>query len=375
MKTKNNTSARLLDKITNNKTDGNFNIVISWRTIAIILFILISIKVFFLISDILLMLLIASILAIAINPTVKKMEQHKISRGLSIALIFGIILALVILIFSLLIPAVSSELSVLSHNFPEFSDKVKNYFANEPFLYNVVKELFSKLSQNSSQLVSSLASITISALTAVGIFFTIMILTIYILLHSERIIQRTTLLIPDRQVREDVRIIAERISVRLGDWLRGQTILCFIIFAMVFVGLSLIGVEYALVLALIAGLFEAVPMIGAYLGAIPAIFIVLLTGDPIKLAIVAIMFIIIQQLEGNLIVPQVMKRAVGLSPLTVFVAVLIFGKLMGFFGVLIATPLASISSIVFRELFDKNDDGELDILEKDQKKESVSTST
>ena len=118
-----------------------------------------------------------------------------------------------------------------------------------------------------------------------------------------------------------------------------------------YIGLTILGVDYALTLALIAGIMEAVPMVGAYLGAIPAVAVALLSGSPVKAIVVAIFFLVIQQLEGSLVVPQVMKRAVGVHPMLVLLAAMIGGTLLGIVGVLIAVPVTAAVSVIVGTLY------------------------
>ncbi len=163
-------------------------------------------------------------------------------------------------------------------------------------------------------------------------------------------------LLPRKSWREQLVKTMHDVSNKLGRWLRGQAILCFLIFVVSYIGLTVIGVDYALTLALFAGLMEAVPMIGAYLGAIPAVVVALLTGSPLKAAIVAVFFLIMQQLEGNIVVPQVMKKAVGVHPMLVLLAAMIGGTLLGFVGVLIAVPVTAAASVVVGSLYQNYND-------------------
>jgi predicted PurR-regulated permease PerM len=120
---------------------------------------------------------------------------------------------------------------------------------------------------------------------------------------------------------------------------------------MAFAFLGVLGIPFALTLAIIAGIFEAVPMVGAYLGAIPAV-LVALTISPVRALIVAIGFTVIQQLEGNIIVPQVMRRAIGVHPMVILIAALMGGTLFGFAGVLIAIPVTAAASVIWASMRD-----------------------
>ena len=142
-----------------------------------------------------------------------------------------------------------------------------------------------------------------------------------------------------------------QIDDKLGAWLRGQVVLCFSIGLLSWVTLTLINLPYAVPLAVFAGIFEAVPTIGPILSAVPAI-IVALTIDP-KIAItVAIIYFVIQMLENHVLVPNIMRHAVGLNPIIVIVGIMIGGSLMGITGALLAIPFISFLTVLLNNLND-----------------------
>ena len=143
-----------------------------------------------------------------------------------------------------------------------------------------------------------------------------------------------------------------RLKAKLGSWLRGQLLLMLIIGVLVYIGLKLLGAEYALVLALWAGLTEIIPYVGPILGAIPAIFLAF-SDSPLQALLVAALYLVVQQLENNLIVPMVMKRTVGLNPVVSIVAIAIGAKLGGVIGAVLAIPLVVSLGVFLSDFFDK----------------------
>ena len=131
--------------------------------------------------------------------------------------------------------------------------------------------------------------------------------------------------------------------------MRGQLILSLLIGTTTFIGLTLLGVEYALPLAIIAGLLEVVPVIGPIISGIPAV-LVALTVSPLLAVLVGGLYLAIQQVESHVIVPQVMKRAVGLNPLLVILAVSVGTRLLGISGALLAVPIAVVIQVVAKEI-------------------------
>lgn len=148
--------------------------------------------------------------------------------------------------------------------------------------------------------------------------------------------------------REKFIAIFAEIETTLGAYVRGQTILCVTVGIFAFIALSILGVRSALVLAVFAALVEAIPMVGPFLGAIPAILIALL-DSPEKALLVALAFVILQQIEAQILVPKVMERQVGLSPLYVLLAITMGNLLGGLLGAVIAIPIVAAAKIIVRE--------------------------
>jgi predicted PurR-regulated permease PerM len=168
----------------------------------------------------------------------------------------------------------------------------------------------------------------------------ILLLAFYWTLDGPRTIQALFRLLPLGQ-RESSRELIAAIETKLVGYLTGQGILCLVIGLMALVAYSLIGLPYVLVLAFVAGVMEAVPFIGPLLGAIPAALVALSIG-PDKLIWVVVATLVIQQLENSILVPRIMRRAVGVNPFVSLLAIFAFSTLLGIAGTLMAIPLAAI---------------------------------
>ncbi len=164
----------------------------------------------------------------------------------------------------------------------------------------------------------------------------------------ERLVKQT---IPLNLQTKVLRVIG-KIEFKLSRWFLGQLALGFIIGLMSYIGLSILGVPYALVLAIIAGLFELIPYIGPWLSAIPAILIAL-TISPTLAGAVLILYFIIQELENYLIVPKVMEKSVDIHPVITIMAMMIGGQLAGLVGVILAVPVAAMVLVVAEEAYRK----------------------
>jgi predicted PurR-regulated permease PerM len=143
--------------------------------------------------------------------------------------------------------------------------------------------------------------------------------------------------------------LVDRIQFKMGRWLQGQMFLMLVIFALDYLGLLLIGAPYALVLALIAGILEIIPYIGPVVSAVIAVAVSFLHG-PVTGLLVLALFVIVQQLEGYLLTPLVMKKAVGLNPVVVILALMIGAKLGGVLGIIVAVPIATALGEIVNDL-------------------------
>ncbi len=170
------------------------------------------------------------------------------------------------------------------------------------------------------------------------------VLSFYWTLDGPRIIQSFLMLVSQSQ-RETIRDLVSAMETKVGYYIAGQGLLCLVVGSMAFVAYRLIGLPNAFVLALVAGVLEAVPMIGPLLGAVPASMIALSIG-PDKLIWVIVATAFIQQLENSLLVPRIMSKAVGVNPFVTLLALFAFSSFFGIAGALMAIPLAAILQLV-----------------------------
>jgi predicted PurR-regulated permease PerM len=322
---------------------------ISTMSIAKIILTLLIIYFIYMMKDILTVLFIAMILAILIDPLADWFEKRKIPRILAVLLVYVILISLVSLIVVLIIPPLTTQFQQLTEKIPTYWEKVKT-LGSEEFLANYDLEALQKGFKSVEE------GLTRGIFTGIGgifggivSFFLVLVLTLYMVVEEKEMKGFAKLLVP-AQYQPYLFQMAGRIKEKMGAWLKGQLILCLIIGFGVFIGLTLLGVEYALVLGLIAGLLEMIPYVGPWTAAALAIFIAL-GQSPALALLVLIYFVILQQLENNLLVPKVMQKAVGLNPIISILAILTGAKLAGFIGVLFAIPVASALSILLSDFF------------------------
>jgi predicted PurR-regulated permease PerM len=183
----------------------------------------------------------------------------------------------------------------------------------------------------------------------------------YWTLESERIIRNLLLWAP-RNRREQIREFVSEAEEKVGRFILGQGALCLVIGVMAYIAYLIIGLPYALILALLAGIMEAVPVIGPALGAIPALMVAL-TYDPTKTLWVVLATIIIQGLENYLLVPRVMKKSVGINSIVVILSLAAFTSLLGLAGAILAIPIAAIVQLFINRFMVTKDGSEIESLE------------
>lgn len=316
----------------------NRKIDISHKTIFFLTAFLALLWALFLIKEVIILIFIAVIFMSALSPIVTRMERFKIPKSLSIALIYVIIIALVSLTISFVVTPLIDETSNLLTNLPKYLSSV----IPETGIIDatVIQREFGNFSRNALE-------VSLTIFSNILAFISIGVLTFYLLLERENLDKLIAQFFIGRD--ERIKRTTKKIEEKLGAWVRGQLALTLIIGTASYIGLTLLGVPYALPLAILAGILEIVPVIGPIISAIPAIMIAFLI-NPLTAGLVAIMYFIIQQLENHLIVPQVMKKAVGLNPLVVIIAVAIGGKLLGIAGALLAVPITVVAQIITEDL-------------------------
>lgn len=312
---------------------------ISHRTIIFIALFIISLWMVYLIRGLLIILFISIIFVSALSPLVKFLVKLRLPKVLSIAIAYIIMITVVAgLLVSILPPLIEQSSRLISA-----SPALIAQFFN---ITNLDKSVFSS---EVTAISKNLFSITLSLFDNLLTIIFILVLTFYMLLEQDNLETHIASLFKSRE--ERVRGSMIEIEYKLGAWLQGQLILSLVIGVLSYIGLTILNIPFALPLALIAGVMEVIPVIGPIISALPAIFLALTISPALSLG-VAVLYLIIQQIENHLIVPQVMKRAVGLNPLIVILAIAIGGRLLGISGALLAVPMAVVVQIIASEIIE-----------------------
>ncbi len=314
----------------------NRSIDISHKTILFIFGFIAALWLLFQIKEVILILFVAIIFMSALSPLVDNMTRRKIPMGLAIAVSYLIVVAIVGVLVTLIVTPLTNQTTNLVFNLPQTFEKISPAFGLD-------KELIQTEITNISQ---HAVTFTLTVFSNFLTLISVAVLTFYLLLDRERLYRLLTSLSPRQK--EKTQKLIQKIESKLGGWLRGQIILSFVIGLMSYILLFAFNVPYALPLAILAGIMEVIPVIGPIISAIPAILIAYVTSPALALFI-GLGYFAIQQAENHFIVPQVMKRAVGLNPLIVILAIAVGGRLLGVAGGLLAVPITVVLQILLEE--------------------------
>ncbi len=307
---------------------------ISHKTIFFIAGFIALLWALFLIKEVIILLFVAIIIMSSLAPIVELFERRfRIPKTISIALIYLIMVGIVAGMMYLVLTPLIEQTSGLLQNLPH---TIETTLPNLPIDKSLLQDQLGNLSKNAFSFGLAIFSNFLALVSVV-------VLSFYLLLEHDKLDRLLTQFFIGKE--DKVKSITDKIEEKLGSWFRGQVVLSVLISVLCYIVLSILRIPYALPLAILAGLMEVLPVIGPIISAIPAILIAYLVS-PIYALIVAGAYLVIQQLEAHLIVPQVMKKAVGLNPLIVILAVSIGGKLLGLSGALLAVPIAVVIQVI-----------------------------
>jgi predicted PurR-regulated permease PerM len=333
-------------------------ITISPGTIFRIIFIILALIFLYLIRDVIVIFIFALIVASAIAPAVNLLAKIKIPRVLGALIVYIVLIGLLGLLLSLVVPSIAKDIKDLSFNLPNYieflSDKFES-FQRASSRYQDIINQFQKFLAGTGDLLRKSASELFSTAIDVfgGIFSLLVVLVISFYLSVQKQgVQHVLTAITPHEHRDYILSLWERSQRKLGRWLQGQLFLGIIVGVLVYIGLSLLNIKFALLLAVLAGILEIFPYIGPAMAAIPAVILGFLQA-PILGLWVLILYIVIQQMENHLIVPLVIGKIVKLNPVAVILALLIGGRLGGIPGMILAVPIAAVLAEFLRDLIRK----------------------
>jgi predicted PurR-regulated permease PerM len=307
----------------------------------------------FSVLNILILVLIAFVLAVGLDPAVRRLVARGMRRGVAVATIFLTFTLFVVLFGMLVVPPLASQVTGLADDIPRYAqdlaardDSIGQYFRRHDVTASVQKfiETLPERIRTSFGTILGVAGRVGSALFNI---ITVAILTIYFMLSLPSARGTATLAFPASRRERGARVVDQSLE-KIGGYVYGNVITSIICGLVALVALLLLGVPFAVPLAMWAGLADLIPAVGSYLGAVPAILVAFFVS-PVRGLITLVYFIGYQQFENYVLVPKVMQNAVNLSPAAVIISTLIGGSLFGFAGALLALPVAATVKVVITE--------------------------
>lgn len=312
-----------------------------------ILLILGIVYFFYLIRNIVALVLFSVVIASAVEPAAAWFRSKGIPRLLGVIITYLTAFLVLAAAFSFIFPPLFHELSGLASDIPEFIKA-----ATQP---NTVFSFIPELPQSLSKGLAGAATNALAALQDLsGGFFQattkvfggalsvalIIVLSFYLSVQ-ERGVENFLAVITPQQYEDYILDLWSRSRIKIGKWMQGQILMGLLVGTLVYLGLTVLQIRFALPFALLAAIFELIPIFGPVFAAIPAIIVAFFQAPTLGLLTLAL-FVVIQQLENHLIYPVVVRKTVGVHPIIVILAVIIGGQLGGFFGLLLAVPVSAI---------------------------------
>ncbi len=303
----------------------------------------------------LLLIYISALIAIGLSPLVNALERERflrqrVPRWVAILVIYVCIIGVLVAIAAAVIPAVVMQARDLAREFPRLLHQGQQWLIDHGVLTREITAAEAVQQTAPSAAQDTLGLVANAFLGVIGGVFgliTVLVLAFYLLVDSSSLILVFLRLFP-REKRAQVNDACRRVTNKISAWLGGQLLLSGIIGSTAALGLFLMGVPFFWVLALIAAIGELIPIVGPILSAVPAVIVALSVKPTLALAVI-LFFIAQQQLENHLLVPKIMQRQVGISPVFVIIALLIGGSLLGVIGAILAVPTAAILQVLLEE--------------------------
>lgn len=314
-------------------------IEVSHRTIIFTILFLLSLWLLYVIRDIILTLFVSLLLMAILDPLITRLGKLKIPRGLSIILCYIIIIGLFSVAVAAVVPPLVDQTTSFVANLPAYLDRLG---INRVLSDQITNQFLAQVGSLPGQIVT----VGVSIFSNIFSVISVLMFTFYLLIARDKLDDQLVFLF-GAEKRETIAKFIDNLGNRLGGWARGELALMAIIALADFLGLMLLGIPFALPLAILAGLLEIVPYFGPIISAIPAVVIGLSISPIMGLATVAL-GILIQQAENYFVVPKVMEKSVGVPPIATLIALTVGFRLFGVVGALISIPVVLTAQIAYK---------------------------
>ncbi len=318
---------------------------ISSKSIIKVILIVLGIVFLWLIREILAVLLIAFVFVATVGPLVDWLQKKKIPRTLSVLALYVIFTGLFVLAIWQFVPPLVEEFQQFGITFPKIINKLTSQFSlfQKNLNYNLgsnAEQFFQGLSSQVGQLFGGILITTKNIVTFLISLFIFLAVSFYLTIEKDGSKKFLKSISPQKYSTYVINLF-ERVKVRFSRWLRSRLLLALIVGIAVWAGLTLLGIRFALVLAVLAGILDLIPIAGPMIAAVLAIVLALFYSPFLALAVL-LLYVVIQIVENFILVPKIMQKEIGLHPVIIILAIVIGGKLAGVLGIIVALPLAVV---------------------------------
>ena len=327
------------------------------QTVATVAGIAILVAILWAAREALLLVYISALIAMGFSPIVGVLERVRgVPRWLAILVIYLAIVAVLVLVGLMIIPPLVAQAATLWAKIPTYFNEFQTYLIRHKLMVHRVtleEAVQSAPTGTGGNAVGSVLVAISSLIGGVFGFITVLILSFYLLIEAQSMFDALIRFVPAGR-RADVATASRQAVIKVSAWLRAQFVLSGVMGVFATIGLYLLGVPYFYVIALIAAIGETIPIVGPIIGGIAAVGVAITVS--LKMAVmVGVYFLVLHQLEANVLVPKIMERRVGVSPVIVMIALLIGGALWGPVGAVLAIPTAAIISVIVSEFASEED--------------------
>lgn len=309
-----------------------------------------GVALFFVLRDVAALLLVAMVLAILVSPVADFCERRRLPRALGVAVVYIAMLAFFGILSTLIAQPIVAEVQQLAGSIPGSWDRTistAEAFRSFSIEHGLTDQLHKLAAGLEGQVAAGFFGVLSGVFGGVLSLAIVLVLAFYFSTYAT-VVRRTLIGIAPPRWQAFLVGVMPRVERKIGAWLRGLLTLGSIMGVLVFIGLSILRVEYAILLAVLTAAMEVVPMVGAPIAAAIAVLLTLLQS-PAKAIAVLIFFVVVQQMENHLLVPKIMQRAVGVHPVVSIIALLIGAKLGGIPGALLAIPTVAGLTVFLEE--------------------------
>jgi predicted PurR-regulated permease PerM len=299
---------------------------------------------------------VALIISYILNPVVRLLNERKVPRTIAVLLIYALFIASVTVVVMNVTPVLIRQIGELNEHMPELTMRAQSIVDGLNDNRMLPESVRNGIHNAMVKAENSLAAYIEKVLDGIGatinmvlVAFIVPFLAFYIL-KDYQLIERTVLATVPRAHRKNVIKLVIDIDTALGNYVRGQLIVCFVVGLLAYIGYWLIGMPYALLLASLVAIFNIIPYLGPFFGAAPAVIMASTISLKMVLFVVIVNFLV-QILESNVVSPQVVGRSLHMHPLFIIFALLVGGKLAGIAGLILAVPFFAVMKVIVQHIF------------------------